>query len=126
VSNLIERLRRSGYEIAEEAADRIEELEYQNAIATQYLIEAEAELAANKASLVEQHNEWSAHCEVIAKQRDEALERENDWKTARIKLLQASNERLRAHIEWIGANTDSPSTALYCRAALENDDDDSH
>ena len=38
------------------------------------------------------------------------------------KLL-AEIERLRAHIEWIGANTDSPSTALYCHAALELEED---
>ncbi len=51
-------------------ADRIEELE--------------RELVASNASLTEQHNEWSAHSEAIAKQRNDAL---------------AENEKLRAVVD---------------------------
>jgi hypothetical protein len=61
-----------------------------------------------------------------AADRIEELEREDDWKTARIKLLQAENERLRdALIEITKFDPDFYNLAIQIAlAALEDSDDE--
>ena len=60
---------------------------------------------------IQEHGEYfSTHCHLPAGMIADLFDE--------IERLQSRIELLEAAIEWIGANTDSPSTALYCHNAL--------